>query len=287
MLDNQGKYPIIIIGMHRSGTSMVTRLLEQLGLFVGCKKDPNNEAIFFLKLNGWLLGQCGGAWYNPEPLDELLKEHKNRKMVIDYLQFTMETPRIISFLGLNGYLRYRTIPRLTKPWGWKAPCNTFTLPVWLELFPDAKVIWVYRHGVDVANSLRIRTQKSVKFAAKRFQRLKPLHYFVAKRKGFSRAICCQKLDGGFSLWQRYMRRADQHIRALGEKAQVVKYEDFLANPYESLKSLLEFCGLKVSDEAISGVTKIVNISRAYAFQRDPELHAFANSKAKQLEIYGY
>lgn len=101
------------------------------------------------------------------------------------------------------------------------------------------------------------------------------------------AVKSQKLDGGFSLWQRYMRRADQHIRALGEKAQVVKYEDFLANPYESLKSLLEFCGLKVSDEAISGVTKIVNISRAYAFQRDPELHAFANSKAKQLEIYGY
>jgi len=42
-----GRPPIVIIGMHRSGTSIVTRMLGQLGLFVGKKKDMNHEALFF------------------------------------------------------------------------------------------------------------------------------------------------------------------------------------------------------------------------------------------------
>lgn len=39
--------PILIIGMHRSGTSMITRKLESLGLFLGNEKDENDEAFFF------------------------------------------------------------------------------------------------------------------------------------------------------------------------------------------------------------------------------------------------
>ena len=29
--------PIIILGMHRSGTTMITKMLENLGLFVGAE----------------------------------------------------------------------------------------------------------------------------------------------------------------------------------------------------------------------------------------------------------
>ena len=52
--------PVIIIGMHRSGTSMLTRLLEKAGLFVGHEKENNWEAWFFPKINQWLFstGQC-------------------------------------------------------------------------------------------------------------------------------------------------------------------------------------------------------------------------------------
>ena len=46
--------PIIIIGMHRSGTTMITEFLDQLGLFVGAKLDPNHESLFFFDLNKWI-----------------------------------------------------------------------------------------------------------------------------------------------------------------------------------------------------------------------------------------
>ena len=40
--------PIIIIGMHRSGTTLLSKLLEKCGVFMGTKKEENNESIFFL-----------------------------------------------------------------------------------------------------------------------------------------------------------------------------------------------------------------------------------------------
>ena len=45
--------PIIIAGMHRSGTSMVTNILKKLGLTIGSKLDSNHESIFFQRINIW------------------------------------------------------------------------------------------------------------------------------------------------------------------------------------------------------------------------------------------
>jgi len=46
--------PVIILGMHRSGTTMITKMLENLGLFVGAEKEINNEALFFWHINNWI-----------------------------------------------------------------------------------------------------------------------------------------------------------------------------------------------------------------------------------------
>jgi hypothetical protein len=70
--------PIVIIGMHRSGTSMVTRMLESLGLFVGARKDSNCEARFFQRINRWLLDQTGSSWDNPQPIHYLLNNREVR-----------------------------------------------------------------------------------------------------------------------------------------------------------------------------------------------------------------
>ncbi len=40
---------VIVIGMHRSGTGMISRLVEEMGLFVGTEKDGNNKSLFFIK----------------------------------------------------------------------------------------------------------------------------------------------------------------------------------------------------------------------------------------------
>ena len=57
--------PVIILGMHRSGTSMLSRILEKLDIFMGWRKEENNEALFFLKFNDWILKQANATWDNP------------------------------------------------------------------------------------------------------------------------------------------------------------------------------------------------------------------------------
>ena len=125
--------PIVIIGMHRTGTSMLTRMLEQLGLFCGWRKQGDHEALLFLGLNDWILEQAHGSWDHPETLPELLAEPKVRGLVRDHLEFTLASPRRLSFLGPRLSLQHGSVGELDGPWGWKDPRTTFTLPLWLEL----------------------------------------------------------------------------------------------------------------------------------------------------------
>lgn len=72
------KEPVIIIGMHRSGTSLLSRVLEQTGVFMGNKKDENNEALFFLKFNDWILKQANATWDNPYNYTCVNEEYQQR-----------------------------------------------------------------------------------------------------------------------------------------------------------------------------------------------------------------
>ena len=68
---------IIITGMHRSGTSMLSRILERQGIFMGSQKEINNESIFFLKINTWLMSSINSSWDNPKSFDCLSQKQKN------------------------------------------------------------------------------------------------------------------------------------------------------------------------------------------------------------------
>ena len=65
--------PILITGMHRSGTTLMVKLLRKLGYFPGHRLDSNLESTFFQRLNEWVLKRSGGAWDNPLPIKNLLK----------------------------------------------------------------------------------------------------------------------------------------------------------------------------------------------------------------------
>ncbi len=284
---NNTKAPVIIVGMHRSGTSMLTRMLEQLGLFVGKKKEINHEALFFLWLNEWLLKQSGGAWDNPKPIRHLLNNTQVRALTVDYIRYLIKTPRVVSYLGCGKYLRYRTPANLDIPWGWKDPRNTFTLPIWLDLFPDAKVIHIYRNGIDVANSLKVRAEKSLQISKALYHKRKQLYWIRPKRGGFTDTLRCIDLEGGFSLWESYLHEAQSHVKALGTRAVELKYEDFLTEPYAALKQLSDFCSLGATVEQIQKVAGRVKKGRAYAYRTKPELQAFAEQVAGRMRVFGY
>lgn len=286
--------PVIIIGMSRSGTSMLTRMLDDLGLFVGSRVTDNHEAVFFRDLNDWLLTQCSGGLENPGAIKYLLGDDEARALYGDFIKFSMKTPHAVSFLGLSKYFRYGTPARLDIPWGWKDPRNTFTLPFWLDIFPEAKVIHIYRHPLDIISSLRTRRKRGLARLSDRHSGflLKPLYllYLVRKFIGGRRVFVDLRgasLEVGFILWEEYMKEAREHVARMGERAIEVKYEYFLENPSEVLTSLVGFCGLETDISDIEKAASEVNKSRGYAFLKDPELKSYSLDISARLRDYGY
>ena len=66
--------PILLSGMHRSGTSMVTNILNKCGLIIGNKLDLNNESLFFQRINTWMMSLLGSSWDIPKVFDKINKE---------------------------------------------------------------------------------------------------------------------------------------------------------------------------------------------------------------------
>jgi hypothetical protein len=301
--------PLIIIGMHRSGTSLVMRLLDALGVFAGWRRDRNHEAVFFQRLNDWVLRQSGASWDSPEPVAFLLQDKGMREIVTRYLEHLVRSPRAASYLGPRRFFAYGTPFHLDGPWGWKDPRTTYTLPLWLELFPDARVLHVCRHGVDVAESLRVRQSRRAAgslgpglTAAQVLSRAKwrnpaglvraayiasaawidlPLYW------RFASSVRCGTLEGGFGLWQAYVGEAARNVAAVGDRGMTVRYEDLLREPASTLAAVVRFCGLDVAAHRLAGVVGQVRGERAFAYRKDRALEQFAMRVAPQLSEHGY
>jgi hypothetical protein len=274
--------------MHRSGTTMVTRLLMQLGLFVGAELEGNSEALFFLRLNEWIMQQSGAAWDHPKQIDDLLTHTDARTLAANYIRASMDSRLAVKYLGLRKYFQFRTPINLNTPWGWKDPRNTFTLPLWLDLFPDARVINVIRHGVDVSQSLRTRSQGGLEnyIAQNKFRQRIP-RLGSCLRESITDSMRCLSLDGGFSLWEAYTQRAREHVASLGKRAIEIRYETLLDQPAKGLRDLTQFCDLPASDEAVRRCSELVRAERAFAYRSNEALVRFAEQHFESLKANGY
>jgi hypothetical protein len=262
--------------MHRSGTGMLTRALESLGLFIGKDKDKNHEAIFFQRINDWLLRQCGGSWDHPQPISYLLDNFEIRDKTTDYIRSVLlRAPQAISFLGWGRYALYRNIAGLDIAWGWKDPRNTFTLPLWLDLFPEARVVHIRRHGIDVANSL-VKRGRSLSLAQKAYNKAQMLHWFRPKRGSFVMSPRCDSVRGAYSLWEEYVQQAEKHVAALRSRSFELTFEALIAQPRYVLPDLCNFCGLCPDTTAIERVAEGFNSDRAFAFRRDSQTQVLAD-----------
>lgn len=133
---------IFIIGMHRSGTSMITGLLYHCGLELGApllmhaKDNPRGhfENRQFIRINQNILIRNGGRWFAP--------------------------PKSVKFLpGLREKMRaFLNEFDAKKISGFKDPRICLTLPLWREVVhPEPmKAVFVVRPFTAIAKSLKHR-----------------------------------------------------------------------------------------------------------------------------------
>lgn len=139
--------PVCIAGMHRSGTSMVTKLLYDAGLDLGDEADfipagDNNPEGFwenrrFVRVNRRLLRALGADWDCPPAADP------------DWSRAAFSGLREEAAAVIDGFADRAC-------WGWKDPRNCITLPFWQDLAGPLRVVVVVRNPYEVALSLRER-----------------------------------------------------------------------------------------------------------------------------------
>jgi hypothetical protein len=244
--------PVIVLGMHRSGTSMVGDLLQQAGLYMGSKLNIHGESVAFLKANRALLKHAHAHWDVPGPFRWLLETPQACRDEQLFLQQTMEswTFRRAYSGRITGHAYH------DGPWGWKDPLNTITFPLWHRLYPDASYVFVYRHGVDVANSLVTREH-------------------TRKKSSGLYSVRCLSLDRAFDLWAEYNTYFLDRYEIIKDRTILIRYEDLLLEPAAQLSRLARHAELDVGPDTLSHMASRLRSDRAYSFQKSPTLSGFA------------
>ncbi len=143
---------IVVLGNHRSGTSVTASILETLGVNMGerllgkLKGNPlgHFEDLDFLNLSGRILKSVGAKWYRP--------------------------PRNLSFVPDNLRQELKSLVRKKSEqgglWGWKDPRTLALLelykPILDEIYPErgqVRFVYTQRPRSDIEKSLSKRSGK--------------------------------------------------------------------------------------------------------------------------------
>ncbi|CAA0125404.1 Putative mycofactocin biosynthesis glycosyltransferase MftF [Halioglobus japonicus] len=201
---------LFVLGMHRSGTSAFTGILNLLGVNLGTKMletQRDNPKGFFenkyvVLANDCILESFNSSWDDPLPLPENWPQKFEESQLVDDVRHFLRTDIP------DAELSALKDPRLCR-----------LLPFWLPLLTTENItpraVLVIRSPLEIADSL-------------------------ARRNGFS-------LDKSLVLWMQYMLEAEKNTRHMPRC--FVKFEAVLSTPRETIEHVFDTIGLEKPDFA--------------------------------------
>jgi GT2 family glycosyltransferase len=218
----RGGAPIVITGMHRSGTSLVASWLAAAGVDLGERllaPDAGNptgyfEDLSFLDLDRRMLceavpagepGHPDWGWTESERLDRSrFAAHEDAARALLAAQANRD----------SGGL-----------WGWKDPRTTLLLDFWDGLLPGARYLFLYRFPWEVADSM---------------QRL-------------GADVFLDHPDYAYRIWVFYNRHLLDFCRRHRERCLLLSVDALLASPERLAELLADRCGLRLPDIPLSSL----------------------------------
>ena len=210
---------VLVLGMHRSGTSCLVQILRACGMHFGdadCHPAADNlqgfgEAPEVVAINDSILARSGGAW-NCVPAKLQLDPQILERMKAFIAGLCR--PRSVTLVGSGplpadehsfpGVADSVLLARVRRcsAWGWKDPRTILTFPLWKPLIVPYRIVACFRHPAAVAASLNVRDGTT--------------------------------MDEGYALWAAYAERLLEHVR----DEQQVLWFDFDRTP-EDIDSWLD------------------------------------------------
>ncbi len=196
--------PLIVTGMHRSGTSLIASLIKVIGVELGDRlyqADCFNvkgyfEDLDFLEFQRSLLqescppGDPGWPDWGWTEQESLNSEHFKTRLAT--------AQGLINERNAQGGV-----------WGWKDPRTSLMLDFWQELMPQARYLFVYRLPWDVVDSiLRLNS-----------------------------GIFSQRPDYAIRSWAYYNRHILDFYRRYPDRCLLVNINSLLAQPTKLVKLL--------------------------------------------------
>jgi hypothetical protein len=277
--------PILVIGMHRSGTRLLDDILSMLGVFMGADRQADGESITFMTINEEIFHQCGTFWNEPVPVHFVLSDPDLLERAAAVAREALEL-RAVNYIGQSGF-QLDLASTKSPPFGWKDPRNTFTLPVWKHIFPKLRVIHVLRHGVDVAASLARRHGAALKAAV---DELVPPALIVIKdhKLGVLSSRRGWELTEAMTMWEQYVEKAALEVGAMADCALVIRFEDLLQSPEKFVSRIADFCEVpQPTSEQFASFSPTIKPERAFAFRSNSDLREFAEASRAVLIRHGY
>jgi hypothetical protein len=225
---------VFVLGMHRSGTSAATRLINLLGLGAPAQEDllpPDSsnpkgywESSSLVAFNDKLLEAMGSDMLCP----------------VEFGPDWEHDPRLDSLYPEAVKLFARVFP--APPWVFKDPRNCLTFAFWVQaLAIEPVVVLMLRNPCECAASYRD-------------------HW--GERDGIPYL---------FALWERYLRQALRHIE--GRPVLVTSYDDLMASPVTwcgRARELLGRTGVPLREDCDDAILAFVDpqLRRASFSRRD-------------------
>jgi len=138
---------IVVLGMHRSGTSVVTQLISELGVYAGrpdelIPPDPYNPTGFWehleaVRINRDIFAELGATWTGVE--GDLARLSSERRA-----GYVARAKRVVQSLQGRG------------PFVLKDPRISLLFPLWREALPNPICVIAWRDPMAVAQSLATR-----------------------------------------------------------------------------------------------------------------------------------
>lgn len=200
-MSEQSKQKVVcILGMHRSGTSAVTRIANLIGVYLGPDNSIRIESAHdnvkghwehkeIALINEAIFQRFGGSWREPP----IMPDEWEKSPVLDDLRIDAQQLIVEEFARFNL-------------WGWKDPRTCLTLKFWQQFIGNVHYILCLRNPADVASSLK-------------------------QREGFPAAK-------SFQLWLTYVGSALKYTD--GKPRITIFYEDIVRSPIEEMTRIAEF-----------------------------------------------
>jgi len=153
--------PLIVVGMHRSGTSFVASLLHAAGLDMGSRLMPaahgnerghfeNMDFVEFHERELRVSGHDDAGW---EALESLTLSEEAASEARALIEANART----------------------SAWGWKDPRTTLFLDFWSSVVSDANYLYIYREPSEVIDSLYRRGDESIQLTPELAARAYVIH----------------------------------------------------------------------------------------------------------------